>query len=100
MTPFERYLFKLSENQKIVEIEFTEFKLWQLSEPLNEQGIGVHVVKYLSTAVTLVSLIQFQQFYAFLKADNSNYMFLVGPYMCMYMLVARPCYHNRAHLSG
>ena len=32
MTPFERSLSKLSENQKIIEIEFTEFKLWQPKE--------------------------------------------------------------------
>ncbi len=70
----------------------------RVSEPLIKQGL-VHVVKYLSTAVTLVSLIQFQQFYAFLKADNSNYMFLLGPYMYM-LVVFRPCYHNSAHLSG
>ncbi len=32
MTPFERSLSKLSENQKIVGIGSTEFKLWQLKE--------------------------------------------------------------------
>ncbi len=32
MTSFERSLSKLSENQKIIEIGFTEFKLWQLKE--------------------------------------------------------------------
>ncbi len=32
MTSFERYLSKLSENQKIVGIGSTEFKLWQLKE--------------------------------------------------------------------
>ncbi len=35
MTPFERSLSKLSENQKIVEIGSTEFKLWQLKESPN-----------------------------------------------------------------
>ena len=35
MTPFERSLSKLSENQKIVEIGSTEFKLCQLKESLN-----------------------------------------------------------------
>ncbi len=30
MIPFERSLSKLSKNLKIVEIEYTEFKLWQL----------------------------------------------------------------------
>ncbi len=35
MTPFERSLRKLSENQKIVEIAFTEFKLQQLKESPN-----------------------------------------------------------------
>ncbi len=32
MTPFERSLSKLSENQKIIEIVSTEFKLWQLKD--------------------------------------------------------------------
>ncbi len=32
MTPFERSLSKLSENQKIIEIGSTEFKLWQLKD--------------------------------------------------------------------
>ncbi len=36
MTPFERSLSKLSENQKILEIGFTEFKLWQLKESLHK----------------------------------------------------------------
>ncbi len=35
MTPFERYLSKLSENCEIIEIGSTEFKLWQLKESLN-----------------------------------------------------------------
>ncbi len=35
MVPFERSLSKLSENQKIVEIGSTEFKLWQLKESPN-----------------------------------------------------------------
>ncbi len=35
MTPFERFLSKLSENQKIIEIGSTEFKLWQLKESPN-----------------------------------------------------------------
>ncbi len=54
MTPFERYLSKLSENCKIVEIGCTEFKLWQLKESPNDGGGG----GYLSTAITLVPLIQ------------------------------------------
>ncbi len=33
MTPFERSPSKLSENQKIIEIGCTEFKLWQLKNP-------------------------------------------------------------------
>ena len=35
MTPFERFLSKLSENQKIIEIGSMEFKLWQLKESPN-----------------------------------------------------------------
>ncbi len=35
MIPFERSLSKLSENQKIVEIGSTEFKIWQLKETPN-----------------------------------------------------------------
>ncbi len=35
MVPFERSFSKLSENQKIVEIGSTEFKLWQLKESPN-----------------------------------------------------------------
>ncbi len=44
MIPFERSLSKLSENQKIVEIGSTEFKIWQLKEtpePLGLNGGGV-----------------------------------------------------------
>ena len=35
MVPFERSLSKLSENNKIVEIGPTEFKLWRLKESSN-----------------------------------------------------------------
>ena len=39
MTPFERSLSKLSENHKIVEIECTELKLWQLKESPNHAAL-------------------------------------------------------------
>ena len=35
MVPFEASLFKVSENQKIIEIGSTKFKLWQLKESPN-----------------------------------------------------------------
>ena len=35
ITPFERSPFKISENQKIIEIGSTEVKLWQLNESPN-----------------------------------------------------------------
>ncbi len=42
MVPFERSLFKLSENPKIVEIGCTEFKLWLLKESRERLG-DVHM---------------------------------------------------------
>ncbi len=65
MTPFEFFFSKLSENPKKFDIGFTEFKLWQLKESPNHGG---SVVEYLSTALTLVPLIQCQTFYEFLDA--------------------------------
>ncbi len=49
MTPFERFISKLSENHKIVEIGSTEFKLWQL----------IDVPKPLGSYYTLVPLVTF-----------------------------------------
>ncbi len=43
MIPFERYLSKLSENHKIIEIELTELKLWQLKKLLLN---GLHTCMY------------------------------------------------------
>ncbi len=38
MIPFERYLSKHSENKKKFSIGSTEFKLWQLKEPIVTEG--------------------------------------------------------------
>ncbi len=61
MTPFERYLSKLSENCKIVEIGCTEFKLWQLKESPNDlikrEGGGLSFNSH-----NLVPLIQCENF--------------------------------------
>ncbi len=66
MIPFERSLSKLSENQKIVEIGSTEFKLWQLKETQKHlNGAEGGVIEHLSTAITLVPLIQCQFFLIF-----------------------------------
>ncbi len=75
--PFERSLSKLSENHKIVEIGSTEFKLWQLKQSPNHwlNGGGV---QHLSTAITLVPLIQCQKILGFsdsLERDLSNDVF-------------------------
>ncbi len=42
MMPFERSLSKLSENQKIVEIGSTDFKLWQLKESIDLNQISYY----------------------------------------------------------
>ena len=72
-----RSLSKLSENHKIVEIGSTEFKLWQPKESLNHwlNGGGV-AVEHLSTAVTLVPLVQCQKYYDFLKAEKNIFQMM------------------------
>ncbi len=46
MTPFERSHSKLSENQKIVEIGSTEFKLWPFKDALLN-----YVIEWISLCV-------------------------------------------------
>ncbi len=82
MTLFERSLSKLSENQKIVDIAFTEFKLRQLKEAANHSIVvfylngGGEVVQHISTAITLVPLVQFQKIYDFLKAYKDTFQMM------------------------
>ncbi len=67
MTPFERSFSKLSENDKTF-LHWIHRIQVMAAERVSEPKRGVLVVEHLSTAIRLVSLVQCQNFYHFLKA--------------------------------
>ncbi len=74
MTPFERSLSKPSENHKIVDIGYTEFKLWQLKESLNHGGGWGGCSFNSHNFSTVDAMSKFLGFSEGLERDLSNYM--------------------------
>ena len=56
MMPFERCVSKLSENNIIVEIGSTEFKLWQLKRIIKLRGGGGGELQLISTAINFSTI--------------------------------------------
>ncbi len=91
------------ENHEIVEIEPTEFKLWQLKESPTDWLNGGGVVEHLSTAITLVSLIQFQNVLDFLKLRGRPFKLCVlhwGPNLSFFGLGPWAIIHGIAKIAN